>query len=100
MDENLLNEFKEWHAWTTHVREVRDLYMSEMEKFPVESPEYKEAQQKFIKFMEESNLSSDERLWKLANMTGLDRLEIRKEAEIDVQNIVDQINRDRREGLD
>lgn len=24
MDEKLLNEFKEWFAWTTHVREVRE----------------------------------------------------------------------------
>lgn len=50
--------------------------------------------------MEESNLSSNERLWKLADTTNLDFVKIRKETEIDVQNIVDQIKRDRREGLD
>ena len=92
MNEKLLNEFKEMCAWTNHVREVKDFYKGEMEKFPVGSPEYEEWLQKLIKFMQESNLRSDERNWKLANMAGIDLVDIKKQTEIYVQKIIDEID--------
>lgn len=95
MDEKLLNEFKELNAWVAHVQEVKDFYRSEIEKFPAGSVEYEQWMQKLIEFMEESNLSSDERNWKLANMAGVDYIEIKKQAEIDVQKMIDEIERNK-----
>ena len=95
MDEIQLKKWKEHSAWTTHVREVTDCYRIEMESFPVGSSEYEQWMQKLIKFMEDSNLRSDELLWELANISGVDYIQIRKESEIETQKIVDEIRRNK-----